>query len=264
VVTTPFDIVYYGNTFTQMGVCSNGFVALGNNTYNSWGNGDMGGGDGTGNMISAFWEDLNPNNGGNIRVYDDAANDRFVVSWIGIPHYSGGGPESFQIVFYNQDSYPTTSGNTPFHIQYLVVDTPGVATVGHQNGAMNVGNQYMRDTVLRRERRGPGQRPEPVGDHRRRGGAPAHPVTTWIVYEPSSPLTCPGRARARHSTTSTRTRCPLGRLHRAGRQHHGHHTAGADGAQPVLPGARRQRGGARQAPAARREVQVLQTVETRK
>jgi hypothetical protein len=264
VVTTPFDIVYYGNTFTQMGVCSNGFVALGNNTYNSWGNGGMGVGDGTGNMISAFWEDLNPNNGGSIRVYDDVANDRFVVSWIDVPHYSGGGPESFQIVFYNQDSYPTTSGNTPFHIQYLIVDTPGVATVGHQNGAMNVGNEYMRDNSydVNAEALGNGQSlwvttgavvvppPTQVTDLEITNGQLALDLSwtgtgaaQYNVYRDTAPWGA--FTELAGSTTGTTLQVPTGPSR--------FFQVRADNGVVL-----------RQAPAPRREVQVLQTVATRK
>ncbi|MCB9474433.1 MAG: hypothetical protein H6678_11530 [Candidatus Delongbacteria bacterium] len=143
VITLPFPIVYYGNSFTQMSICSNGFVNLGGSTYTAYSNTGLASNGGTSDMICAFWDDLNPNNGGNVRYYDDVENDRLVVSWIGVPHFSGGGPESFQIVFYNHESYPTVTGDTPFHLQYQVVDTPSGCTVGMQNSGRNDGIQYL-------------------------------------------------------------------------------------------------------------------------
>jgi hypothetical protein len=48
------------------------------------------------NMLAVFWDDMNPGDGGEIWYYTNS--DSTVISWIGIAHYGGGGPYTYQIV----------------------------------------------------------------------------------------------------------------------------------------------------------------------
>jgi agmatine/peptidylarginine deiminase len=54
-------------------------------------------------LIAVWWDDLDPRQGGDIYYYFDSANDRFIVSYDGVPFYSGTsgmGSLSFQAVLY--------------------------------------------------------------------------------------------------------------------------------------------------------------------
>jgi len=86
--------------------------------------------------IAAFWDDINPQyaamlNSGGIYVWHDTtgSNDRFIISWVGIPIQMGFGDGSFQVHL-----YPT--GN--FEMQYLDLD---FGTSGDDGSEATIGLQ---------------------------------------------------------------------------------------------------------------------------
>jgi hypothetical protein len=84
------------------------------------------------NLLAAFWDDLNPGTGTPPRVYRYSDGTRFIVSYVGVPRLTSGGPYTFQIILY-------PSGR----IVYQYLDMQGTrlneATVGIQNAARNDG-----------------------------------------------------------------------------------------------------------------------------
>ncbi len=100
----PFDLgfgfPYYGDTFTQLRICTNGFVTFDSSNADPYTNQPMPNTDAPDLMVAPFWDDLNPSNGGNIYRYYDAANDRYIVQWQDVPHYSNDGSFTFQVILY--------------------------------------------------------------------------------------------------------------------------------------------------------------------
>jgi hypothetical protein len=91
------------------------------------------------NLIALWWDDLDPGEGGQIYYYADAANERFIVSFVGVPNYiSGGGTGSltFQAVLYR-------SGKVLLQYQTMAAgqDADGLtgATIGIEDAAGAVG-----------------------------------------------------------------------------------------------------------------------------
>ncbi len=100
--TVP-SFVYGGEVYDRIGVVSNGYVVIGGGTA----------GDveyeppasfpdpaTPNNVIAPFWTDLNPADGGGIRVgtlTDDGGTQYLVVDWEDIHAWSGGGGNSFQV-----------------------------------------------------------------------------------------------------------------------------------------------------------------------
>jgi hypothetical protein len=84
-------------------------------------------------VIAMWWDDLDPAEAGNIYYYSDIANERFIVSFVGVPNYiSGGGTGSlsFQAILH---------ANGQVILQYATMD-PGSdadgltgATIGLEN-----------------------------------------------------------------------------------------------------------------------------------
>lgn len=101
-----FSFEFFGNTFTQFRISSNGFITLGStNTDNGCCTGDAIPTAGTpNNVIAAFWEDLDPNGGndGTIEYYRfGSAGDRvLVINFIDVPHFPSGNLVTFQIALY--------------------------------------------------------------------------------------------------------------------------------------------------------------------
>ena len=137
----PFDLgftmSYYGNTYTQVRVCTNGFLSFTSSATN-YTNDPIPGSSEPNNMIAPFWDDLNPNDGGTIWYWSDVLNGRFIVQWDGVPHYSGGGPETFEAILY---------ADSRIVYQYQTVDTGTSSTVGIENSSGTDGLQVVYNSA---------------------------------------------------------------------------------------------------------------------
>ncbi len=118
-----FTFNYYGVDFTSIQVCTNGFLSF-NSTSTSYSNQGMPNAADPNNMLAPLWDDLNPSAAGNI--YYETIGNQFIVSYVGVPHYSNGGPETFQVIL-------DADGSIVF--QYATFDTGDSSTIGIENGA---------------------------------------------------------------------------------------------------------------------------------
>jgi gliding motility-associated-like protein len=108
VINIPFSFCYYGNTYNQCLIGSNGVVSFNLGTaggYCTWpipATNAPSNTYGFSNVIMGPWQDLNPSVGGSVRyaTYGTAPCRRFVVSWFNVPMYSCGNPTSQQIILY--------------------------------------------------------------------------------------------------------------------------------------------------------------------
>ena len=124
-----FEFSYYGTTYTEFRVCSNGFISF-TSPSAQFSNQPLPSTNAPENMLAAFWSDLfvDPANG---NVYYHSDGIRLVVQFEHIWHLSGEGPYSFEIVLYPDGSIV---------YQYLAVgDGFPFNTVGFQNAARNDG-----------------------------------------------------------------------------------------------------------------------------
>ncbi len=124
-----FPFTFYGNSFTDVRVCSNGFLTFTSNVFPPT-NLSIPNAANPNNVVAVFWDDLNPYLGGNIYTYADAANSRFIVQWDAVPLLSGGAIQTFQVIL-NADG---TIIN-----QYESVSNAGFCTVGIENGTGDTG-----------------------------------------------------------------------------------------------------------------------------
>jgi len=103
VVNLPFDLVFYGVSYTQVGVGSNGYLVAGSCTGGTNFSNDcpVPNTIDPDNIIAGVWDDLNPGSGGTVR-HGNPAPDLFVVEWDAVPHFSGGGTATFQIQIFDE------------------------------------------------------------------------------------------------------------------------------------------------------------------
>ncbi len=149
-ISLPFTFKYYGLNYTQVSVCSNGWIALGASSYASYSNTALPSTSAPPTGVFGFWDDLNPGlaGPGDIYSYHDAANHRFVIEFFKVDHFSPTGyPETFEFFLY-QPGYPVTpTGDGEVVVQYNTVSYLTSSTMGIQNTAQNVGIQYLFDNV---------------------------------------------------------------------------------------------------------------------
>ncbi len=150
----PFPFPFYGNTFTDFRACSNGWVsftsALATFTNTTLPNA---GSTVPENLLAPFWDDLDFRSAGDAYYHYDGT--KFIISYVDVPHFSSGGPYSFQILLY-------PSGTIDF--QYLSMQSTRLneATIGSQNAIKDLGLQvvfnasYVKDNLRVRFSNRPG------------------------------------------------------------------------------------------------------------
>lgn len=149
IVSLPFHFNYYGEVFSRITVCSNGWIAMGDQEeMNNFRNYPIPGAHGPWGMIAALWDDLVLSNG-HIYYYNDVINHRFIVEWNNLRTRTGNYPETIQIVLYDPQFYPTPTGDGEILIQYQVVnnvvsasDDIPYSTVGIESHNQLDGIQY--------------------------------------------------------------------------------------------------------------------------
>ncbi len=149
--TLPFSFTFYGQSFNQVTICTNGWLAFGSQTIWDFRNYHIGGPIGPTNQIAAYWDDLivtGISNGGTYTWYD-AATGRYIVEWRARGLWSGV-DEVFQVILYDPATYPSPTGDGKMLVQYQTLDPDpnqgfndnDYASVGIQNADHSIGLEY--------------------------------------------------------------------------------------------------------------------------
>ncbi len=177
-----FDIRYYGTPYELITVNSNGFLAAGATDYRFGDNSPIPDMHGPPNMIAPFWDDLDPSAGGDIYSWMDFANHRLIFQFDEVPIWGTSNTQTFQVIFYDENYYPTPTNDTQIKFQYQTVSMPYGCTVGIENLLQSDGIQWLNDSVY-------SPHAAPVED----GAAilfttvqPSDPEVTWLVLSDSS------------------------------------------------------------------------------
>ncbi|MCB5276310.1 MAG: C25 family cysteine peptidase [Candidatus Cloacimonadaceae bacterium] len=119
VVDLPFPFRFYGRYYTQITVCSNGFIAMGITENAEFRNFRLPGAMGPSPMIAPFWDDLATHAGSGIYTMFDRRNHAFIIEWNNLYNgKNGSSPETFQVILYDQAVYNTSLGDGPIKFQY--------------------------------------------------------------------------------------------------------------------------------------------------
>jgi len=153
----PFTFTYYGVEYDTVTICSNGWISFDNSWMANFRNWNLPSALGPPTLIAPFWDDLKADTTGGfnaIHVYTryDEAEGRYIIEWsrtinrFGYEVYANWKEETFEIVLYDPDVNPTTSGNGEILFQYLVVNNVDAnnnyATVGIEDWSHRRGLQY--------------------------------------------------------------------------------------------------------------------------
>ncbi len=124
-VDLPVEFRYCGEDFNQVTVCSNGWIAMGDQTelvnQQNW---VMPGFDGAYGMIAVFWDRLHmQTRSDGVFTYYDQDNDRFYIEWhTGVLLDNNWAPNVFELVLYDCNEYQTPTGDSPILMQYNTVN----------------------------------------------------------------------------------------------------------------------------------------------
>lgn len=117
-INLPFTFRFYGQDYDQISICSNGWIAMGQTSMESFRNYQIPGVGGPSPMIAVFWDDLKLTNGGRVYTWYDQTEKKFYVEWSGVRTYQNNSPETFQAVLYDPSYYITPTGDGEILLQY--------------------------------------------------------------------------------------------------------------------------------------------------
>lgn len=155
-VPLPFPVTWYGTTFNNLSVCTNGWAAFGSTTLTTFTNAALPntGTDAPRNLLAVFWDDMDLRVSGRVYRYYDG--NRFIVMWKDVHHYIGAAGDPT----YTYEIIINPSGTVEF--QYAGMnDIVNSATIGIQNGTGTIGLQtvfnaaYMHNNMAIRYSRKP-------------------------------------------------------------------------------------------------------------
>ncbi len=139
VIALPFAFPFYGTSYNNLKICTNGWVSFDvASTSAVYNNIPIPDASDPNNAIFPFWDDLYIETGA-VYYYNDVANDRFIIQYNNVPHYSGGsegpGPYTFEVIL-NKD------GKILFQYK-SVLDPLTSNTIGIENSAGTDGLQLV-------------------------------------------------------------------------------------------------------------------------
>jgi hypothetical protein len=146
IVTLPFSFNYYGETYTQATVCSNGWVAMGATQLTTYRNWTIPGAGGPNGMIAGFWDDLYQTTGSKVYQKYDSDNHKWILEWSRMRNMYNGSTETFEIILFDPAHYPTDTGDGLILFQYNAVTitdpTDGYVTAGIESPDQSDGVLY--------------------------------------------------------------------------------------------------------------------------
>ncbi|MCP4711333.1 MAG: hypothetical protein GY869_22160, partial [Planctomycetes bacterium] len=147
-IDLPFNFQYYGETFDQISVCSNGWFSFGITGMYNFRNWQIPNGIGPDGQVMVFWDDLSVSGSSRgVYYWYDAANHSFVIEWYNAScQWGGSGSNTFEVILLDPDHYQTPTGDGEIIMQYEQVHNSdyynNYATVGIESVDQSDGIQY--------------------------------------------------------------------------------------------------------------------------
>jgi hypothetical protein len=144
-LSVPFSIWTYGLIRESVWVSSNGFVSVyaPNGTWST--NSGIPSLDGPAGMFAPFWDDLDPSAGGDVYVWFDPYEHRYIIEYDEVRHRDSEETETFEVIIYDREYHPTPTGDTEIAFLYKDVSDPSGCTVGIEHPYETDGVQFLFD-----------------------------------------------------------------------------------------------------------------------
>lgn len=145
---------FYNQRFTQISICSNGWVAPGSQTSTAYNNQHLPDLTTTNpnGMICADWDDLLVNNSGSggVYYYHDVASHRFIVEYDSVPYYSASTTmDKYEIIIYDT-TLAAADGHNEIFVQYMTTSRWNSSTVGIENPTNQIAICCLSNDTLHR------------------------------------------------------------------------------------------------------------------
>ncbi|MHC1774571.1 MAG: C25 family cysteine peptidase [Lentimicrobium sp.] len=139
----PFSFKYYGTSFNQIRVSTDGWIAFGSGTQTTFNNQTLPNDDNINNMVAIYWDNLFNTDyvNGEILTYNDQINHRYIVEWNGVTINSEGTSEGwakFEVILLDPAFYNTVTGDGEILMQYFRTDDVVSMTTGIENGTQDI------------------------------------------------------------------------------------------------------------------------------
>jgi hypothetical protein len=141
----PFLIRHYGESRYFSTVSSNGLMALNQSSSFHRVNTELPSPFVPSNTVAPFWDDLDPSAGGEVYSWCDMEGHRFVIQYENVRRKHTEDTVTFQLIIYDQDYFPTPTGDAPIVFQYEIVACPDSCTVGIVGAGRRSAFQYAFD-----------------------------------------------------------------------------------------------------------------------
>jgi len=136
-VTLPFSFSFYGRSYTQASISSNGFISFGSTLDSDWRNWRLPGPGGPNPMLAVFWDDLQMDSNSGVYTYYNSTGHYYVVQWYNVlSGFDSTSRENFEAILYDPIYYPTQTNDGQIKLQYKMfnnVDTGSGDTYPHGN-----------------------------------------------------------------------------------------------------------------------------------
>jgi len=124
---------YYGQDYTRLSVCSNGFVVADSTARCDFRDVELPYAGAPPNIVAFAWDNFDPTQGGAIWYQFDSAAHCLIVEFDSVPYFAVGGMwEKVEVLLYDR-TVPTATGDNSIVIQYHTLNYPQALSVGLQN-----------------------------------------------------------------------------------------------------------------------------------
>jgi len=142
----PFDFQFYGMTYDQISIGSNGFLSFGVCSNVTYQNRTMPGPGNSPNMVAVYWDNLYQTGSNRCYYWHDTNNDRYIVQWSRMRADYNNATQNVQVILYDPAVHETATGDGLIVMQYAQVSNTdsrdAYATVGICNNDRDDGLMY--------------------------------------------------------------------------------------------------------------------------
>ena len=145
-VMLPFAFKYYGEDFSRASICSNGWMVMGSTSLTNYRNWQIPCAGAPTHMIAPMWDNFKQYNQDVVYHWFDETNHRYIIQWSRLKNMFGGAVSTFQVILYDQEYYPTETGDGIILFQFHTYNNSDYeqqySTTGIQNGDNTDGLSY--------------------------------------------------------------------------------------------------------------------------